>query len=125
MKRDRFFDNMYGSLIDALGEDQTRYYKKNYIPTYFGEETDDGKYKLVVNVIGYGEKDLSVNLLEDEIHIKAAKPEGSPSFVKEIDTKFTLSKDYDGTKTTGEVQNGILTLLIEKKDGKKPKLLKF
>ena len=122
---DRFDEDMYGSLVEALGEPQTEYYKKNYRPVYYGEETDDGKYKLVVNVIGHSEKDLTINLLDDEIHIKAPKPENSQSFVKEIDVKFTLSKDYDGTKTSGEVENGVLTLLIEKKDGKKAKLLKF
>ncbi len=121
MKRDTLFD----SLIEAFGEEPKQYYKKNYTLTYYGEETDDGKYKLVVNIIGHNEKNLTVNLLEDEIHIKAPKPEDSATFVKEIDAKFTLSKDYDGTKTTGEVQNGILTLLIEKKDGKKAKQLKF
>lgn len=114
------FNHLYDRISDYVVEHQP---KNDNI--YRVEETDDGNNKVIVNVLGHDEKSLDINLLEDEIQVKAKKPEDSNSFVKDIDLKFSISKDYDGTKTSGEVKNGILTLIIEKKEGKKPKQLKL
>ena len=38
---------------------------------------------------------------------------------------LTVGTDYDGTKTTAKFNNGILTLVIDKKINKKAKSLKI
>ena len=44
---------------------------------------------------------------------------------KDIDLVLTVGTDYDGTKTTAKFDNGLLTLLIDKKINKKAKSLKI
>ena len=129
-KSKSFFDNVdwFDTSFDTIGIGRNMYKESSEVKNlknFFYEETDDGKIELTMSVLGYDKDDLVINLFEDKITIKAEKPEKSPPLVIEIDATFTFPKDYDGTKTTGEVENGILTILIEKKDGKKPKLLKF
>lgn len=97
-------------------------YKKT---RHYVKEKDDGAIELFVDVIGHGEKSLNINLYENSITIKGECNEDNPSFVENIELNFDLPEGYDGTKTTGNVENGILTLIIEKKEGKKPKQLKL
>ena len=46
-------------------------------------------------------------------------------FVSDIDLTLTVGTDYDGTKTEAKFENGLLTLLIDKKADKKSKSLKI
>jgi len=89
------------------------------------EVLDDGKQKVTVNTIGHNPKDISVDVTEEEIKIKSKKGEGSSRFVKDIDLTLTVGTDYDGTKTTASFDNGLLTLLVDKKVNKKAKSLKI
>ena len=94
--------------------------------TSFEAETlEDGKQKVTVNTIGHNPKDITVDVTEEEIKIKSKKGEDTSSFVKDIDLTLTVGTDYDGTKTTAKFDNGLLTLLIDKKVNKKAKTLKI
>ena len=75
--------------------------------------------------IFYNPKNISVDVTEEEITIKSKKEEGTSRFVKDIDLTLTVGTDYDGTKTTASFDNGLLTLLIDKKVNKKAKTLKI
>ena len=86
---------------------------------------EDGKQQVTVNTIGHNPKDITVGVTEEEITIKSTKGEKTSSFVKEIDLVLTVGADYDGTKTTAKFDNGLLTLLIDKKINKKAKSLKI
>ena len=86
---------------------------------------EDGKQQVTVNTIGHNPKDIKVDVTEEEIRIKSTKGEDSSSFVKDIDLTLTVGTDYDGTKTTAKFDNGLLTLLIDKKVNKKAKTLKI
>ena len=89
------------------------------------EVLEDGKQKVTVNTIGHNPKDITVDVTDEEITIKSTKGENTSSFVKEIDLVLTVGTDYDGTKTTAKFDNGLLTLLIDKKINKKAKSLKI
>jgi len=89
------------------------------------EVLEDGKQKVTVNTIGHNPKNISVDVTEEEITIKSKKEEGASRFVKDIDLTLTVGKDYDGTKTEAKFDNGLLTLLIDKKVNKKAKTLKI
>jgi HSP20 family molecular chaperone IbpA len=86
---------------------------------------EDGKQKVTVNTIGHNPKDITVDVTDEEITIKSKKGEDTSSFVKDIDLVLTVGTDYDGTKTTAKFDNGLLTLLIDKKVNKKAKSLKI
>jgi HSP20 family molecular chaperone IbpA len=86
---------------------------------------EDGKQQVTVNTIGHNPKDITVDVTDEAITIKSTKGEDTSSFVKEIDLVLTVGTDYDGTKTTANFDNGLLTLLIDKKSNKKAKSLKI
>ena len=98
----------------------------NRLNSSFEAETlEDGKQKVTVNTIGHNPKDITVDVTEEEITIKSKKGENTSSFVRDIDLTLTVGTDYDGTKTTASFDNGLLTLLIDKKVNKKAKSLKI
>ena len=86
---------------------------------------EDGKQKVTVNTIGHNPKDITVDVTDETITIKSTKEEDTSRFVKDIDLVLTVGSDYDGTKTTAKFDNGLLTLLIDKKVNKKAKSLKI
>jgi HSP20 family molecular chaperone IbpA len=86
---------------------------------------EDGKQKVTVNTIGHNPKDITVDVTDETITIKSTKEEDTSRFVKDIDLVLTVGSDYDGTKTTAKFDNGLLTLLIDKKVNKKAKTLKI
>ena len=90
-----------------------------------GTILEDGSQQVTINTIGHKPKDIIVDVTEEEITVKSTKGENTSSFVKEIDLVLTVGTDYDGTKTTAKFDNGILTLIIDKKINKKAKSLKI
>ena len=89
------------------------------------EILEDGKQQVTINTIGHNPKDITVDVTDEEITIKSKKGEDSSRFVQDIDLVLTVGTDYDGTKTTAKFDNGLLTLLIDKKVNKKAKSLKI
>lgn len=93
--------------------------------SFEAEVLEDGKQQVIVNTAGHNPKDITVDVTEEEITIKSKKGEQTSRFVKDIDLVLTVGTDYDGTKTTASFDNGLLTLLIDKKINKKAKSLKI
>lgn len=97
--------------------------------TYFGsfdvEVLEDGKQKVTINTAGHNPKNISIDVTEEEITIKAKKDEGTSRFVKDVDLTLTVGTDYDGTKSEAKFENGLLTIVIDKKVEKKSKSLKI
>ena len=120
------FDRAFDRLFNGLTRDE--FFTPNKVYNYTGFESkvlEDGKQKVTVNTIGHNPKDITVDVTEEEITIKSKKAEGTSRFVKDIDLTLTVGTDYDGTKTTASFDNGLLTLLIDKKVNKKAKTLKI
>jgi len=86
--------------------------------------TQDGKKELMVNVAGHNPNDVDVNVTENEIHIQA-KAEKVNSVIGDVNLKFTVGKHYDGTTAQASIENGVLTILLDKKDEKKGTKLKI
>ena len=115
---ENFVDNFFNDIYT------TRRTKTNY-SNFEAEVLEDGKQKVTVNTIGHNPKDITVDVTEEEITVKSKKGESTSRFVKDIDLVLTVGSDYDGTKTTAKFDNGLLTLLIDKKINKKAKTLKI
>jgi HSP20 family molecular chaperone IbpA len=99
----------------------TNYFKNDYDV----QTLDDGKQKLTVNVLGHNPKNIKLQVTDDTIDIQSTKEEGSSRLIRDINTTFSISKDYDGTKTEAKFENGLLIITIDKKDERKSKLVKI
>jgi len=97
--------------------------KQNVFSDYTTKELQDGKIELSVNVLGHDSKQINLEATEDRITIKSTKPEDASTLIKDIDFSFKLGKDYDGTKSEAKFNNGVLSIIIDKKDERKAKKL--
>jgi HSP20 family molecular chaperone IbpA len=97
--------------------------KQNVFSDYTTKELEDGKIELSVSVLGHNPKNILLEATEDKITIKSTKIEGESDLIKNIDFSFRLGKDYDGTKSDAQFNNGVLSITIEKKDERKAKKL--
>jgi HSP20 family molecular chaperone IbpA len=97
--------------------------KQNVFSDYTTKELEDGKIELTVNVLGHDPKQINLEATEDRITIKSTKPDGASALIKDIDFSFKLGKDYDGTKSEAKFNNGVLSIIIDKKDERKAKKL--
>ncbi len=69
--------------------------------------------------------DVAQHVTEEFVHITAEKEEGTSRFVKDVNLKLTVGNDYDGTKSEAKFENGLLVLLIDKKNERKSRTLKI
>lgn len=120
----------FNDLIDDVlfNEPSLRRTRKSYTDTNANIDVDvldNGKQKVTINTTGHNPKDIKVNVTDTEIKIVSKKDEKSSRFVSDIDMTLTVGTDYDGTKTEAKFENGLLTLLIDKKADKKSKSLKI
>ena len=101
---------------------------KSYTNAYSNFDVElqkDGKQKVTIPVTGHNPKDITVDVTDSEITIKSEKQEGTSRYVRDIDLTLTVGEDYDGTKTDAKFENGLLTLLIDKRTDKKFKSIKI
>ena len=114
------FDNLLNELTRQPLTTSANTYSRFHVDTL-----EDGKQQVTINTIGHNPKDITVDVVEDEITIKATKGENTSRFVNDIDLTLAVGSDYDGTKTEAKFENGLLVLTIEKKLNKKAKSLKI
>jgi HSP20 family molecular chaperone IbpA len=121
--------NTFNNLIDdVFNEPIFRRSRKSYTNAFGNFDAtvlENGKQQVIVNTTGHNPKDIKVDVTDTEIKITSKKGENTSRFVSDIDLTLTVGKDYDGTKTEAKFENGLLTLLIDKKEDKKTKSLKI
>ena len=113
---------------DVFNEPIFRRSRKSYTNAFGNFDVtvlENGKQQVIVNTTGHNPKDIKVDVTDTEIKITSKKGENTSRFVSDIDLTLTVGKDYDGTKTEAKFENGLLTLLIDKKEDKKTKSLKI
>tara|TARA_B100000035_G_scaffold314271_1_gene330092 strand:- start:751 stop:1134 length:384 start_codon:yes stop_codon:yes gene_type:complete len=113
---------------DVFNEPIFRRSRKSYTNAFGNFDAtvlENGKQQVIVNTTGHNPKDIKVDVTDTEIKISSKKGENTSRFVSDIDLTLTVGKDYDGTKTEAKFENGLLTLLIDKKEDKKTKSLKI
>ena len=119
----------FNDLIDdVFNETIFRRSRKSYTNAYGNFDAtvlENGKQQVTINTTGHNPKDIKVDVTDTEIKITSKKGENTSRFVSDIDLTLTVGKDYDGTKTEAKFKNGLLTLLIDKKEDKKTKSLKI
>ena len=119
----------FNDLIDdVFNEPIFRRSRKSYTNAYGNFDAtvlENGKQQVTINTTGHNPKDIKVDVTDTEIKITSKKGENTSRFVSDIDLTLTVGKDYDGTKTEAKFKNGLITLLIDKKEDKKTKSLKI
>ena len=116
------FNNLFDELLnEAPAVFRDVYHNRG---NYSINANEDGRQELMVNVAGHNPKDVDVNVTENEIHIQA-KAEKVNSVIGDVNLKFTVGKHYDGTTAQASIENGVLTILLDKKDDTKGKKIKI
>ena len=113
---DNLFDDVFDRGFKPL---QINHQQGNYSIT-----SEDGKQKLLINVVGHNPKDVELDVTEDLITIKA-ETENVNAVVGNVNLRFKVGKDYDGTTTSASIENGLLTILLDKKEERKSKKVKI
>jgi len=113
---DNLFDDVFDKGFKPL---QINHQQGNYSIT-----TEDGKQKLLINVVGHNPKGVELNVTDDLITIKA-ETENVNAVVGNVNLRFKVGKDYDGTSAEASIENGLLTILLEKKEERKSKKVKI
>ena len=119
--------NTFNDMVDDIFFNR-KPLSKSYTNAYSNFDVElqkDGKQKVTIPVTGHNPKDITVDVTESEITIKSEKQEGTSRYVRDIDLTLTVGEDYDGTKTDAKFENGLLTLLIDKRTDKKSKSIKI
>tara|TARA_X000001382_G_C3099445_1_gene156193 strand:- start:278 stop:649 length:372 start_codon:yes stop_codon:yes gene_type:complete len=117
------FNTYSNSIFDDIINDTFRPVTKTH-NQFDVEVLENGKQKVTINTTGHNPKDMTVNVTEESVHIKS-ESKSTSKFVEDIDLTLTVGKNYDGTKSSASFENGLLTLLIDKKESKKGKTLKI
>tara|TARA_Y100000389_G_scaffold192151_1_gene219298 strand:+ start:1554 stop:1943 length:390 start_codon:yes stop_codon:yes gene_type:complete len=115
------FDKIFDEIIDSnFKPTQVNYEQGNYsINT-----TKDGKQSIVVSVVGHNPKDVDVDVTEDLITVNA-ETENVNAVVGNVNLRFKVGKDYDGTTADASIENGLLTIVLDKKEELKSKKVKI
>jgi HSP20 family molecular chaperone IbpA len=126
LKNKNIMHYTFNTLFDEILNDKPTLFRDVYHNrgNYSINTTEDGRQELMVNVVGHNPKDVDVNVSENEIHIQA-KAEKVNSVIGDVNLKFTVGKHYDGTTSQASIENGVLTILLDKKDETKGKKIKI
>lgn len=86
---------------------------------------NDDSYELAFEVVGHSKDDISIDVEGNLLKIKAETKIEEDSIIKNLvstlDHSIRVSDKFDLTKTSAEVENGILLITIPKKEEAKQK----
>jgi HSP20 family molecular chaperone IbpA len=117
--------NTFDKLFKELANENNTYTYNATSNSFEVEVSEDGRQKVTINTVGHNPKDITVDVTEEKVIITAKKEAKTSRFVKDIDLTLTVGTDYDGTKSEAKFENGLLTLLIDKKNERKSRTLKI
>ena len=125
-KKTMYTSNTFADIVDELMRPANlRAQRTTHQYSNFDVELqDDGKQKVTIPVTGHNPKNISVDVTDTEISIQSKREEDASRYVKDIDLVLSVGEDYDGTRTEAKFDNGLLTLLIDKKTDRKSKSIK-
>jgi HSP20 family molecular chaperone IbpA len=87
----------------------------------------DNKLEVAVSVLGHDPKKVNVELTEDRIYIKAEADKENKSvissLISDINETLKLGRDYDGLTAKATIKDGVLHIVVDKKEEAKPKKL--
>ena len=121
----------FDKVIDAILESNSPVWKSQsttYVPSKFAVEVKDDKAFIALSVLGHDPKNVEIHCYEDKIEVTAKKEtkdekNAVDQLIGNINETITLGKDLDGKNAKAEIKNGILSIIVERKEESKPKKL--
>lgn len=121
----------FDKVFDSLFENTSPIWKNHsttFVPSKFAVEVKDDKAFIALSVLGHDPKNVEINCYEDKIEVVAKKESKDEKtaveqLIANINETITLGKDLDGRNAKAEIKNGILSIVVERKEDSKPKKL--
>ena len=118
-------DNLFNELAPLRNE---KFNWNSTLPNNQGNYSittlEDGKQELIVSVVGHNPKNVDVDVTEGIITIKAIA-EKVNAVVGDVNLQFKVGKDFDGTTSDASIENGVLRIVMDKKEERKSKKVKI
>lgn len=120
------FNDLFEKLLVSDRTPLWETHSTTFVPSKFAVQIKDDKAHIALSVLGHDPKSIDINCYEDKIEVKAKKEENESTYyqlVADIDETIRLGKDLDGRNAKAEIKNGILSIVVERKEESKPKKL--
>eukprot|EP00835_Amoeboradix_gromovi_P003123 NODE_195_length_15388_cov_0.563926.p8 type:complete len:111 gc:universal NODE_195_length_15388_cov_0.563926:14956-15288(+) len=92
----------------APSENDLRYCMRNVDKTNTQIKEEEERYALFMDLPGYLKENINIEIVQDELHVKAKKNED------EVEKTFRLPKDVDKERVSARSQNGVLEITLNK-----------
>ena len=130
MDRSPMFSDLFNDFFDGVISNNIT---KSFSPSVNVKESDH-KFKLELAAPGLSKEDFKINIENDMLNISAEKKEEQATQSEKYTRKefsyasfkrtFTLPETADSEKIAAQYDNGVMTLVIPKKDEARPKPLR-
>ena len=108
-----YSDKELDSLINALFPVKTLGTTTTVQTSRYNFAVENGNYVITMPLVGVAKADLTVEVQENKLSIKA-KPSVKSSWSHEVNEAVTLFKDCDANRIDAKLENGLLTVTIPK-----------
>lgn len=106
---------------------QVNHSSNRFLSSNVVSKVENDKLEIAVSVLGHDPKKVNVDLTEDRIFIKAEADKEDKSvtsaLISGIDEILKLGKDFNGLSAKATIKDGILHIVVDKKEESKPKKL--
>ncbi len=122
------FAGLFDDMLKGLG------YNTNAKSPAVDIREEDKQYVVEAEIPGYAEGDVEVNVDKHVLHIASKKQEEKKAdrkyLVRErvessFERAFSLPDDVDESKISGSFKNGVLTVILPKKEEAKPQKIQI
>lgn len=96
-------------------------------PKRYVSELKEDTLELVFSIVGHNPKEVEVQLTADTIFIKAVKNKEDKSITgrltTDINDSIKITNEFDALSAKAEIKNGLLHIVLQKKEDQKPKTI--
>ena len=125
----KLFDTFFNEPLPKWTGTSTVNKPTQYFPAKCAVELKEDKLELAFSIVGHNPKDVEVQLTADKIFIKAVKNKEDKSvigqFTADINEEIKITDEFDGLTAKAEIKNGLLHIIVDKKEDQKPKKLEI
>jgi HSP20 family molecular chaperone IbpA len=113
--------------VDSIFDVTPSYWINSKLSSNVLYKVEKDKLEIAISVLGHDPKNVEVELTTDKIFVKAEKNKEDKSlknsFLSDVSETLKLHSDFDGLTANAKIENGILHIVVEKKEESKPKKL--
>ena len=116
--------------VDLLNEIETNEFKNygnllthSFNKSYYKLDNNDNEYVVEITLPGYTKEDVQVKFEKDYLRLihKETEEKKNSYWVKDFDQKIFVGNDVDTEKISGKLENGILKIVLPKREDSKSK----